>query len=558
MSEVQRKSLGTGRGQTIYRFRGNISKEGEPLEQLYAAGIKTILDFLESECMLSFPPESRDACDFDVRELHYCAKCRTIPGIFVWCMSLRFIKTETASGSEDIYESRPLHYDIGIAEEDGRLEFGLEVASELNSVSSHSELHLRLLGVLAEKVGLREVCILGQVLHVKDAADAELLFELLTNRTRNLPVVVVSELYRQGWSFTPNPPSYLLDASAFAFRALGYGHVVKMTHNGSREWANIGGAAWAVYDGAIRLFKPSFDINFSNTNDHPIFFKDQIWEFRYDHSSGPKTFFAYLLAALRRNASSRVPDRRNIMFQPEADMVKHVLSKMNQCCNVAEKQENDPREQVGDLEKKWQDACVENHEYEAKIMELTERNRDLEAMVRSMQSSIEHLSGYGKDRDATVKNAGEIEIPTSFRDMPAWCEVYLHGRLYLHPRAERAIEKAEYKNPRLVYRALLALAFEYRDSRLGECSERNFKLRCSELGVQKRGSITKSRAGQEGDSYYINYPFHTSNQRLLQWHLVKGNSRKKAFCMRIYFFWDDDSKLVVVGYLPGHLNNRIS
>lgn len=558
MLEVQRKSLGGGRGQTIYRFRGQIAAEGEPLERLYATTIKTILDFLESECVHSFPQEARDACDFDIRELHCCAKCRTIPDIFVWCLRLKFTKAETAGGTEDIYESRTWHYDIGIAEEGGWLVFGLEVSSEQNCMSSHSELHQKLLGVLAEKVGLREGCILGRVLHVKDAADAELLFELLTNRTRNLPVVVVSELNRQGWSFTPNPPSYLLDTSVFASRSLGYAHVVKMTHNGSREWAQIGGTAWAIYDGAIRLFKPSFDVNFSNTNEHQIFFKDQIWEFRYDHNNGPKAFFAYLLATLRRNASSIFIDWKGVMFQPGADTTKTALAKMNRLCNVVPKCENDLREQVGHLEGELAEACARNNEYEEKLLCLNERNRDLEAMVRSMQSSIEHLSGYDKGKNAAVKDAAEIEIPTSFKDMVAWCEVYLHGRVYLHPRAERAIEKAEYKNPQLVYRALLALAFEYRDSRLGKCNEKAFKLRCSELGIQKRGSITRSRAGQEGDTYYINYPFHTSNQRLLQWHLVKGNSRQKAFCMRIYFFWDDDNKLVVIGYLPGHLNNRVS
>lgn len=558
MLEVQRKSLGTGRGQNIYRFRGQISAEGEPLERLYATTIKTILDFLENECRLSFPPESRDACDFDIRELHHCAKCRSIPDIFAWCIRLKFIKTETAGGTEDIYESRTWHYDIGIAEEGGWLGFGLEVASEQNCISAHSELYLRLLGVLAEKVGLRDGCVLGRVLNVNSAADAELFFELLTNRARNLPVVVVSELNRQGWSFTPSPPSYLLDTSVFASRSLGYAHVVKMTQNGSREWAQIGGTAWAVYDGAIRLFRPSFDINFSNTNDHQIFFKDQIWEFRYDHNNGHKAFFAYLLAALRRNSSSMFIDWKGVMFQPGADVVKHALAKMNQRCNVTTTRENDLQEQVGHLEGKLAEACARNHEYEEKLHCLNERNQDLEAMVRSMQSSIEHLSGYDKGKNATVKDAGEIEIPTSFNDMAAWCEVYLNGRVYLHPRAERAIEKAEYKNPQLVYRALLALGFEYRDSRLGKCSEKAFKARCSELGIQKRGSITKSRAGQEGDTYYINYPFHTSNQRLLQWHLVKGNSRQKVFCMRIYFFWDEDSKLVVVGHLPGHLNNRVS
>ena len=63
---------------------------------------------------------------------------------------------------------------------------------------------------------------------------------------------------------------------------------------------------------------------------------------------------------------------------------------------------------------------------------------------------------------------------------------------------------------------------------------------------------------QEGDAYYVNYPIGTTQRVFLQFHLERGNRHEDRYCMRIYFFWDDDTNQVVVGWLPSHLSNRIS
>lgn len=40
--------------------------------------------------------------------------------------------------------------------------------------------------------------------------------------------------------------------------------------------------------------------------------------------------------------------------------------------------------------------------------------------------------------------------------------------------------------------------------------------------------------------------------------LEKGPSRNAARNLRIYFFWDEEDAEIVVGYLPGHLDNRLT
>ncbi len=62
--------------------------------------------------------------------------------------------------------------------------------------------------------------------------------------------------------------------------------------------------------------------------------------------------------------------------------------------------------------------------------------------------------------------------------MIEWVKEHLAGRLILHPRAERALSKAEYSEVGMVYRALLILANEYRDSRMASARTRLFGM-CS-------------------------------------------------------------------------------
>ena len=45
-------------------------------------------------------------------------------------------------------------------------------------------------------------------------------------------------------------------------------------------------------------------------------------------------------------------------------------------------------------------------------------------------------------------------------------------------------------------------------------------------------------------------------RRFLECHLKRGNSREPRNCLRIYFFWDEDDELIVVGHLPSHLTNE--
>jgi hypothetical protein len=43
--------------------------------------------------------------------------------------------------------------------------------------------------------------------------------------------------------------------------------------------------------------------------------------------------------------------------------------------------------------------------------------------------------------------------------------------------------------------------------------------------------------------------------RTLDLHLKNGVSREPHLCFRLYYFWDEESQSIVVGWLTSHLDN---
>jgi hypothetical protein len=155
----------------------------------------------------------------------------------------------------------------------------------------------------------------------------------------------------------------------------------------------------------------------------------------------------------------------------------------------------------------------------------------------------------------------EVVVPSDLNELSKWI-LKRHGkRIILHSRAIGAAKKSRYGDVNLVYAALDLLGYEYWEMRTAPpensnpCRER-FNTRLRELGLELSTSISSSRAGEEGDDYFVKYPVGTEQKRMLDYHLRKGSDRDEQFCLRIYFFWDQEVKKVVVGWLPNHLGTR--
>lgn len=176
-------------------------------------------------------------------------------------------------------------------------------------------------------------------------------------------------------------------------------------------------------------------------------------------------------------------------------------------------------------------------------IEVLKNARDLEKVVSYIQE---------------FKPSNESPIPSTLDNFEKWVDDKHAGKVFLHPRAVNAIKKSKYHNAEHIYSAINFLGDEYwemRTSSIDGASER-CRARLQELGLELQPSISSSRAGEQGDEYFVTYPPGTKTKCLLEQHLKKGSDREERFCLRVYFFWDDKLKRVVVGWLPSHLDTR--
>jgi hypothetical protein len=153
-----------------------------------------------------------------------------------------------------------------------------------------------------------------------------------------------------------------------------------------------------------------------------------------------------------------------------------------------------------------------------------------------------------------LEDAPETPI-TDLSGLPEWAAQNSH-LVTVMPRALSGAKKSIYENPGAVYAALELLAGPYRDSRLGIIGKVEFEKALQESGLQLRGSAgQKGLTGSYGEDYFVSW---NGRRRVLDMHIAKGGGRDERYCMRVYFFWDDDTKKAIVGSLPRHLDNSLT
>lgn len=99
------------------------------------------------------------------------------------------------------------------------------------------------------------------------------------------------------------------------------------------------------------------------------------------------------------------------------------------------------------------------------------------------------------------------------------------------------------------------LAEFYYNKRIGLVTEEEYQKELVRLCLKDEKAITLISAGEQGDEYYVTIG---GKKHLLERHLTNGVSRDRRYCLRIYYYWDEDRNQVVLGSLPAHLNMRSS
>lgn len=377
--------------------------------------------------------------------------------------------------------------------------------------------------------------------------DAAEFIDFLRDSNRRHPVVAFS-LPEDSNEATDT----IIPVRPFIRRTVGFVHTVVVKPRPTLLLTDELGKEFSVYRQAVRTYYPDFDPMTDLSTDHPVATAARIglWEQNNEISfidflvyqtlriTRPRQELDHYLPPfqqIKRIAAERAREQARASGQSDAQL----LELADQEILAAKTQVTETMELLKVAEQEREDALS--------------RAREIQASYSAIQVRVEHLQERLKE--SGVKAAS---IPTSLDALETWARENLSGFVEIHDRALKAAQKSDFKNIRLVYDALLLMRDSYVPMRRqgGMDIKTAFETRLAALGLENSKCFAqKNKAESFGGDYFVRYQ---GDRRELDWHLKGNSSRDERIGFRMYYFWDDDTSRVVVGYLPGHLDTDIT
>jgi len=376
---------------------------------------------------------------------------------------------------------------------------------------------------------------------VRDVDSFNRFMALLLSPDRSLPVVVLTQL--------PHSNAYASDPLKLARDTQGLAHVFCLEPTMTFGLSDHVGKPLSVFNGAVRTYYPNFSVESDPWQQHLVL-PQRIAEWNDETGTGPAAFEQFLSRQLH---SFSVGTPAKIEQLPSYFSIRRaLLDKPNKTTDEELQSLHIEVEVARAKEQAWQNQALDS---DAEAQANADENRSLRAQNLTLANDLKELR---KARGET-----STPIPNGYTELPRWVDSYFADRLFLHARAVRAIKDATFENIVLVYETLKLLADAYWPMKANQEQDQRQTLSNNwEEGIKRLRleynphSITQNRLGEFREAYTINYRIGQSSRQVLGPHLKFGSAKDDRYCMRIYFLWDDDRQLVVIGHLPSHLDTR--
>ncbi len=500
------------------------------------------LKWAEWKAGTKLPPEAWQGRQFDLKGLH--------------------TQPVSATSLDGYWAARIDDADKSVAQRTWMTEIGIRIdPNDENSVTLGCRLYCRTLGenpaftptiptVVRRVVDAQFATVDGRRLKtsawwIHDRKTVDELVDFLLQPTRQRSVIVVAA------PSAGNSP--VLRVHELAKSLIGIAHVAHITEDASYLLTESVGKEFSVFGGAVRTYRTGFFPDVDQPTSHPLALYDKITNWSVEDS----TFEDFLV---KRTMETYLSSRPILTELPPFASTR---------AKVAERERERLLEQGASESELLDFALDENRRLLSELEEERETNKSLLSIAENerdqTQEEVDQLRQFNyvlrarvDDLEASLADTGttkDIEIPDNLDDINSWCEQYVGDSVFILNRAYRGLNKSQFEDTELIYKALLLLRNHYVPTRrLGGVEQRNvFQEACGELGLEEAESISPSRAGEENDTYYVNY---RGKRVLLDRHLKKGDARDSRYCFRLYFFWDQEDERVVVGWLPSHLPIR--
>lgn len=382
---------------------------------------------------------------------------------------------------------------------------------------------------------------------VDDTASLDGLVDLLLDPRRKNPVFVASLDENE-----VSGANTVIDVGGLAARTIGIAHVALITGEQAFALTDMLGRSLSVFRRAVRTYRPAMTLD-DDPYRHPLAIPQQIISWG---GQGPESFVNMLIETAARN-SVRATD-------PEADLPTFTKAKqvaLHQQRNattafqdypallaLAEDELSEKQREITDLES----LLVEE---ETRRQAAEERRDELESTNQFLRHRVVELETA---EASELPTRSSTELPSELAGVGEWAEKALSGRVRITGRAQRDAKVGRFADVTLVYECLSYLGREFWTLKTvgGKAALDANDKRLQELGIHNEPSGAEHLLKEQGDTFLVQWG-PNGRKRLLNMHLKNGgNTRDPSRCLRIYYFWDDDSQQVVVGSLPGHLDTR--
>ncbi|MGC3965653.1 MAG: hypothetical protein QM803_20670 [Rhodocyclaceae bacterium] len=384
---------------------------------------------------------------------------------------------------------------------------------------------------------------------VSSRDDVQQLVALLESPTRQADVLVFA---------LPDGSTDPSEAAASAARVhnatLGAAHVYILTGPASFILTDFVGRELSVFRCAVRTYRPGFRSWVDEPSRHPLALADKVTAWTESNSGG---FERWLINQTLGNLA-HAPGHEDLL--PSFNTVRQFAAQLDrerlkktggtdaQLIRLYEQDNELLRKELSEQKEQY-DGLLQtaDREREAVVQEANAaKAQALERLhrIRLLETKLNEAKG----QQATP-------IPETLDDFEAWCKEYLAGSIEIANRAYQGVRKTDFHDPEFIYRTLLLLRDKYVPMRTDPAPERKQTYEEALSSLQLEESATGEGIKFAPDLYSVQYG---GVRRPLDRHLKGSDSRDRRYGFRLYFFWDDDSQVVVVGWLPSHLDNRAS
>jgi hypothetical protein len=392
--------------------------------------------------------------------------------------------------------------------------------------------------------------VLKQPRVVASEDDVDQFLQLLQDTKRESDVYVLA--VPDGYA---DPKATAVPADELQDRLYGVAHVFIITSSASFFLTDRVGKELSVFHSAVRTYRPGFRAWASEPANHPLALPQRIAAWNNEQ---PKGFEAWLInqALLTSVRTGQREDRlpsftnvRQLAAQLDRAKVKQAGGTDTTLLSLYESDNDHLRKELQEQKEQYDGLLAAADAERAAAVEAAD-------VAKSQALERAHRIRLLEQRVSAATAAPEApEVPGTLDNFEEWCKEHLVGAVELVNRAFQGVRKSDFHDPSFIYKSLILLRDFYVPMRIEGSPERRDAYLEQLAELQLEDSLTGDGVKYSEDLYSVQY---AGTRRLLDRHLKGSSSRDRRFGFRLYFFWDEDGQVVVVGWLPSHLQNRLT